>query len=89
MKLLEWIARWLEKRGALPTHHTKDPRLLPSKALLRSGDPPPHRSVEGRCYICPQCGHAIDTRYALKMISEEEIDELRSKILNMKYTRMK
>ena len=51
MKILEWLAAWLEKRGVLPTHHTKDPRLT---GKVSEG--------KGGCYLCPQCGHAVDTR---------------------------
>ena len=74
MKLLEWLAAWLEKRGALPTHHTRDPRLTEEDSKGKGG-----------CYLCPQCGHAVDTRYAVRFVSEEEMAARRAKVLKMKF----
>lgn len=36
-------------------------------------------------YLCPQCGHVVDTRYATRLISEQEVAERREKILKMKF----
>jgi uncharacterized protein YlaI len=74
MKILEWLANKLQKLGYLPQHHLQDKRL---------------RSKEHECYICPRCGHAIDTNYAVKMISEEEVAKRREQVLKIKFTKEK
>ena len=72
MKLLEWLAAYLQKSGYLPQHHLQDHRL---------------KQRDDGCYLCSKCGHLVDTRYAVKFISEEEVAERRAKILKVSFKR--
>jgi uncharacterized protein YlaI len=72
MKFFEWLAIKLQKLDYLPQHHLKDKRF---------------HSKENGYYMCPRCGHTIDTSYAVEVISEEEVAKRREKVLKIKYTR--
>lgn len=74
MKFLEWLAEKLQKSGYLPQHHTQDKRL---------------KSYDNGCYMCPRCGHILDTNHAMKIVTEEEVAARRDAILKIKYKQTK
>ena len=72
MKFLEWLAGKLQKRGYLPQHHSQDRRL---------------KSKDNGSYMCPRCGHILNTNYATRVVGEEEVAEMRDKVLKMNFKR--